>query len=358
MNAGQSATTARVCEDDPNLGTRLSAYVLLEQLGSGGTSTVYRASHVDLGIEFAVKVLHHDHARDVLFIERLRREAAVGIRINHPRIVKVLELGMSPRGPFLVMELLRGRTLYEVLKEQGALPPARAARILRQAAEGLAAAHRAGFIHRDLKPGNLMLVPTATGEEVKILDFGIVRLTDETVKPLTRDDLVLGTPSFMAPEQFQSSSVGPAADLYALGVILFQMISGRLPFEGSFREVVAQHMITEPPPAPPSEGLEELASWLLEKNPLSRPPDAERVIEVIDRRFPEIAREAAAIRIVRGTPIAPPPPAMHEPPKPELLPASMQKSGALAIDQRKIFQSAMSSSSPAEAALAYSRESD
>src|SRR5262249_6828284 len=162
-----------------------------------------------------------------------------GIRIDHPRIVKIMELGMSPRGLFLVMELLEGETLRTALCREDRFTPSRAARIARQTAEGLAAAHRKGFVHRDLKPGNMMLVPSGAHEQVKILDLGIVRVQSELPEEkLTRDDLILGTPTYMAPEQFQTSTVGPSADLYALGVVLYEMLSGSVPFEGSFREIV------------------------------------------------------------------------------------------------------------------------
>lgn len=299
--------------DDPYLGTRLGAYLLTEQLGAGGMCTVYRATHADLGAEFAIKVLHHSHKPDDLYVERLRREAAAGIRIAHPRIVKVMELGMSPRGPFLVMELIRGETLFQALRKGGAFSPTRAANVTRQLAEGLAAAHKIGYVHRDLKPSNVMLVPSTAGEQVKILDFGIVRIHEGVCeKQLTRDDLILGTPAYMAPEQFHSSQVGPKADLYALGVLLFEMLAGRAPFAGSFREIIAQHMMVAPDALPESQGLEELADWLMEKKAENRPATAPAVVEVIDRRFPGVfplkAEAPEGVTLVLGQPVPPAPP--------------------------------------------------
>jgi serine/threonine-protein kinase len=276
--------------------------------------TVYRALHADLGAEFAIKILHGNRPDDS-YVERLRREAAAGIRIHHPRVVKVMELGMSARGPFLVMELVRGETLFQVLRREKILSSMRAANIARQVAEGLAAAHRIGYVHRDLKPSNIMVVPGPAGDQVKILDFGIVRIFDGACEKLTRDDLILGTPAYMAPEQFHSSHVGPTADLYALGVILFEMLAGKPPFSGTFKEIVAQHMMVAPEPLPDSAGLEELADWLLEKKQEERPQNAAAVIEVIDRRFPgvfPIRNELQdGVKLVVGQPIPPPgPPAV------------------------------------------------
>jgi serine/threonine-protein kinase len=276
---------------DPFVGTRLGSYVLFEQIGSGGMCAIYRARHIDFGTEFAVKVLHPGRAPQEVFTHRLRREAAAGLRLNHPNVVKVIELGMGSHGPYLVMELLIGRTLHEVLRDDGPIAPLLAAKIVRQIADGLSAAHRAGFVHRDLKPGNIMLSPTELGEEVKILDLGIVGVTGgDPREQLTRDNLVVGTPAYMAPEQFHgSSSVGPQADLYALGVVLYQLLRGRAPFDGTFQEIIAQHMMTPPDPLGDSEGLEELAYWLLEKNPAKRPQSAADVIAFIDRHFPNCA---------------------------------------------------------------------
>lgn len=308
------ASVLAVSAEDAYIGSKLGPYRLLELLGTGGMCSVYRALHTDLGSEFAIKVLHQSHAMTDLYIERLRREAAAGIRIAHPRIVKVMELGMSPRGPFLVMELVRGETLFHAIRRDGPLAVIRAANIVRQVAEGLAAAHRVGYVHRDLKPSNIMLVMSPAGEQVKILDLGIVRIFDGAVdQQLTREDLILGTPAYMAPEQYHSSQVGPRADLYALGVILFEMLSGKAPFSGNFREIAAQHMMSPPERLPESGGLEELAEWLLEKKEDNRPTDAMRIVEVIDRRFPGVfplraPRAPDGIPLVIGQPISPVPP--------------------------------------------------
>jgi eukaryotic-like serine/threonine-protein kinase len=317
-------------ETDPSLGARVGDYVLLEQIGSGGMSNVYRARHLSLGREFAVKLIHPSRKSQPVFIERMRREALASMRVDHPNFIKVYEFGMSKLGPYIVMELLQGCTLHDVLRNEGHLAPVRCARIVRQIAAGLHAAHRLGLVHRDLKPGNLMIVSSSVpgGEQVKILDLGIVRMTGagsephhEDDAPLTQDDLVVGTPCYMAPEQFQSSHVGPEADLYALGIVLYQMISGRLPFEGNFHQIMVQQLSNFPNPLPETGGLDELAFWLLDRTPGLR-PTAECVIDVIDRRVPianaftapvsyppavSVRAESEFVRIVPGQPVTPPP---------------------------------------------------
>lgn len=323
--------SSQTASADPYLGTRMGAYVLLDLLGTGGMCNVYRARHVSRGTEHALKVLHAARAQHAVFAQRMLREAAAARRINHPNIIRVTEIGMAQGGPFLVMELLAGTTLHDVLRLEGKLPLPRAAHIVRQVARGLAAAHQAGLVHRDMKPGNIMLSPDPSGERVKILDFGIVRIADQEFvdddplaqQQLTRDDLVVGTPSYMAPEQFQSSHVGPEADLFSLGVVLYQMIAGRLPYEGSFQQIMAQQLTSVPNPLPDSCGLDELAFWLLERSPQNRPP-ASRVVEVIDHWWP-IRPNAPVVPIappffplVPGQPLTPPPRPASPAPRPGL----------------------------------------
>jgi serine/threonine-protein kinase len=316
-------------EFDATLGSRVGDYLLLEQIGAGGMSNVYRAKHLSLKRQFAVKLIHPSRKSNPVFIERMRREALAAMRVDHPNFIKVYEFGMSKAGPYIVMELLSGTTLHERMRVEGRMPPLRVGRIVRQIAAGLTAAHRVHLVHRDLKPGNIMIVRgQKEPEQVKILDLGIVRLTGagsephhEDDAPLTQDDLVVGTPCYMAPEQFQSSHVGPEADLYALGIVLYQMLSGRLPFEGNFHQIMAQQLTALPNPLPESDGLDELAFWLLDRTPALR-PTAERVIEVIDRRLPaaspnvpvapasfppaEANTESEWVRVVPGLPVTPP----------------------------------------------------
>src|SRR5215472_1584818 len=192
-------------ELDATLGSRVGDYILLEQIGAGGMSNVYRAKHLSLEREFAVKLIHPSRKTNPVFIERMRREALASMRVDHPNFIKVFEFGMSRSGPYIVMELLSGSTLHDRMRKEGRFPALRAARIVRQIAAGLSAAHRVHLVHRDLKPGNVMIVRDGSGrEQVKILDLGIVRLTGagslphhEDDGPLTQDDLVLGTPCYM-----------------------------------------------------------------------------------------------------------------------------------------------------------------
>lgn len=277
--------------DDSKVGSRLGDYELLEKIGSGATCNVYRARHVTEGSEVAIKILELTPNTRRTHVQRMRREAAVSSRVDHPNLVRVYEFQREPaKCAYLVMELVRGKTLHELLCEEGPFNTARAARVIRETAAGLVAAHGAGYVHRDLKPGNLMLHDKDGVEHAKILDFGIVGAAKEpgdTV--LTEEHSILGTPTYMAPEQLESPNVGPAADLYALGGILYHMLAGRPPFSGSFREIVAQQMVATPDPLPYADGLGPLAHWLLEKAPEKRPESAAQVVQLADTIIADIA---------------------------------------------------------------------
>lgn len=302
VDADRAASRHSASDSDRLIGTRLGSYMIIEPLGCGGVCTVYRARNLDLGGEFALKVLNSERDLNDVLVQRLRREAAAALRINHPNIVKVIELGTGARGPFLVMELLNGLTLADALRTRGPFSVLEAANVIRQAACGLAAAHRAGFVHRDLKPSNLMVVPQDSGEVVKILDLGIVGLiSPDPAEHLTCEGIVVGTPAYMAPEQLQGAPIGAAVDLYALGIVLYEMLKGATPFQGTFKEIIAQHMISRPEPLAAAQGLEQLAYRLLEKSPARRPDNAQAVIEFIDERWPEL-------RPADYTPIPPPTP--------------------------------------------------
>ncbi|MCA9554668.1 MAG: serine/threonine protein kinase [Myxococcales bacterium] len=289
------ATNAGVCvhdgeglvdtDRDPWVGAQLDRYLIEEHLGEGGMGCVYRARHTVLDREYAIKVLYADFANDQRFLARFRREAQSMSKVRHENIVNVEDFGTSADGKtFLVMELVRGRTLERIIREEAPLPPPRAAHLVRQIAQGLGAAHVGGIVHRDVKPANMMVEWVGPDERLKILDFGAVNLRSVPVNErLTHVGHIIGTPTYMAPEQSQDPNVGPTADLYALGVVLFEMLTGHPPFEGKARaEVLVKH-ITEPPPAaPPSEGLERLVAWLLEKLPSRRPQSTEQVVRFLD----------------------------------------------------------------------------
>jgi serine/threonine-protein kinase len=272
------------CADDPLIGRDVDRYHVLEQLGHGAMARVYRAKHKFLGTESALKILLGQIAIDRTLAERFRREAQAVSRIKHKNVVAVTDFGVTDFGvTFLAMELLRGKSLAKLLKEEGSLAPRRAARIARQIALGLTAAAKLGFVHRDLKPGNVMMVEEDGEELAKVLDFGLVRLDDnDDVTKLTRSGQVFGTPAYMAPEQIEGVEVGPKADLYALGVMLYEMLTGAPPFVGNLQLVLALHLTEVPRPIPEHGALGEVAIHLLAKRPSERPSDADEVARCLE----------------------------------------------------------------------------
>src|SRR5215472_4907760 len=199
-------------------------YVLEEVLGTGGMATVWRASDRVLDRPVAVKVLSPQLAADAGFAARFEREARHAARLTHPRLVTVFDCGTDAGRPFIVMELIEGRTLRQVLDQAGPLPPGQAAAIAVQVSEALEVAHAAGLVHRDIKPANIAL----SGGEVKVLDFGIARA--DGLSGGTRTLGVLGTAAYLSPEQASGGPVGPQSDLYSLGCVLFEMLTGAPPF--------------------------------------------------------------------------------------------------------------------------------
>ena len=271
---------------DPLVGRQLDRYHVEERLGIGGMGCVYRARHSVIDRAYAIKVLFGDFANNDKFQARFRREATSISKIRHPNIVQVEDFGRTPQGlTFLAMELVRGQTLERVLEQEGRISAWRAGNIASQIASGLGAAHRLGFIHRDVKPSNIMLSPTPRPESVKLLDFGAVSLrTEPSDERLTAVGHIIGTPTYMAPEQSQDPGVGPTADIYALGVLLYEMLAGKPPFHGHNRAaVIVQHLTEPPPPLPPSEGLEHLVDWMLRKLPEERPQSMDEVTAELDR---------------------------------------------------------------------------
>jgi serine/threonine-protein kinase len=231
----------------------------------------------------AIKILHPHLAADQHFLERFRHEAVAAARLSHPNVVATYDAGMAgPATAFIVMELVRGQTLRHLLDVRGPLPPRLAAGVGRQIADALAHAHAAGLIHRDIKPGNVLLDESERGEvpRVKVTDFGIAKAAEGLGADLTRTGVVLGTPRYLSPEQIEGFEPDARADLYALGVVLFEMLTGRPPFSGTTDMATAvQHLNADPPdvrtlqPAVPP-ALSDLVRALLAKRPGERPPSA------------------------------------------------------------------------------------
>jgi eukaryotic-like serine/threonine-protein kinase len=271
---------------DPFIGRTVDRYRVTEMLGTGGMARVYQATHVYLEEEYALKIIHGELASDRSLAQRFQREAQAMRRIKHPNVVSVSDFGSTEGGLlFMAMELIEGQLLSQYLKEHGVLSLHATGLITAQLAAGLDAAHQLGFVHRDLKPQNIMITEEDGLLRAKILDFGLVRLLSarQDATELTREGQFFGTPKYMSPEQISGASVDHRADLYSLGIILFQMLTGDLPFDGDVGQL-AMHHVSTPPPVPSSEygGLTSLVLHLLEKHPEDRVPTAAHVREVVE----------------------------------------------------------------------------
>jgi serine/threonine protein kinase len=267
-------------------------YEVVEVLGEGGMGRVYRVRHVALDRAFALKALRRDLARDEDLVERFLHEAKATASVKHPNVVQINDFGRLPDGvPYFVMELLSGHTLAEVIEAGGPIPAGRAVRIIKQVAAALQASHEAGVVHRDLKPDNVFLVggsatqPAERGRagamlsdnpDVRVVDFGAAKIIGSS--RMTRTGIVFGTPHYMSPEQASGGALDHRADIYALGVIMYEMFTGRVPFEAdTYMGVLTQHMFVQP--VPPSQvsgaanelgALEQITLICLEKKPEDR----------------------------------------------------------------------------------------
>jgi serine/threonine-protein kinase len=233
-------------------GTLSGRYETGERLGTGGMSTVYKATDRILERTVAVKILAEHLHDDERFVARFKREALAVAKLIHPNIVQVYDTGVDEGRHYIVMEYVEGRSGAQILQRQGPVEPELAAEIGIQACAGLDYAHRRGIIHRDVKPGNLMVVggPVGGGEMiVKLTDFGIARAVEQT--RITQVGSVVGTAAYLAPEQVRGEEATPATDVYALGVVLYQFLTGRLPYEGSSLAELAVRQQNEKP-LPPS----------------------------------------------------------------------------------------------------------
>jgi hypothetical protein len=255
-------------------GLMFGPYLAKHELGRGGCATAYFGCHRETGAEVAIKVPHPHLAQDPEFRARFRREASLGALLDHPRVVKIVDPGPSEGDPWLAMAFIRGTTLEAFMAGKGPLPVPQAVTIASEIAEAIAYAHGKGVVHRDLKPANVML-----GDQgAVVMDFGIARMLDTT---MTSSTMYLGTPLYSAPEGILGARVGPPADRYALGVILFEMLAGHPPFESDtlYRVLEAQRFDPLPdlaeirPHTPPR--LIRLVERLCAKAPEERPEDPE-----------------------------------------------------------------------------------
>lgn len=304
-------TTVRAISSatDPLIGAMLGEYRVLAPLGTGGMGVVYRGEHPVIGRPVAIKLLRREYANDPDHARRFLEEARSLSIARHPNIIDVFSFGETPAGDaFLVMELLEGQSLEQVLAERAPLSPKETLSICIPMLSGLGAAHAAGVIHRDLKPGNVFLLRLHDGSVFpKLLDFGLARRGEKGARSL-RQTSVGGTPLYVAPEQARGENVGPYTDLYSFGCVLYEMLSGHPPFtSANLHELLDAHRTLAPRPlrtsAPqvPAE-FDKLVMRLLEKDPQKRPASAQEVKEQLERLGEALA---AGVVPTRVRPVAP-----------------------------------------------------
>jgi eukaryotic-like serine/threonine-protein kinase len=311
-------------------------YKILDLVAMGGMGAVYRAQHLRMHKELAVKVLHPETEGFPELVARFEREAVAGAHVDHPNVAAAIDFGEFDGGSrFLVLEFITGVTLRELINK-GPMPARRAGAIVRQVADALTAIHKKGIVHRDLKPRNIMVVddageteprPDARGAEelVKLIDFGLAKVPVEELSPLAQDvddarrsltaaGVVMGTIGYLAPEAAMGMrSVGPLADLYSLGVIFYQMLSAREPFDGADAATLfGQHRSAPVPPinernpeVTVAPEVEAIVRRLLEKDPADRYPDAPALVAALDATFPRAtSKRPSAPRPVSAPPTA------------------------------------------------------
>src|SRR5215217_7199038 len=280
-------------------------YQVGELLGYGGMAEVHRGRDLRLGRDVAIKTLRSDLARDATFQLRFRREAQNAAALNHPAIVAVYDTGEEhgPSGealPYIIMEFVNGRTLKEVLAVEGRLMPRRALEICADMCAALEFSHRHGIIHRDIKPGNVMLTPNG---QVKVMDFGIARALASGATTMTQTSAVIGTAQYLSPEQARGEAVDARSDVYAAGCVLFELLCGHPPFVGDSPVSVAYQHVREDPRAPSEinrdvpPDVDAIVLKALSKNPANRYQSAGEMRADLLR--------AAAGRPVLATPVMP-----------------------------------------------------
>ena len=286
-------------------------YRIVKHLARGGMADVYEAEDTLLSRSVAVKVLHANFASDQAFVARFRREAQAAANLSHPNIVAIFDWGQDEGTYFMVMELIRGRTLREVMRTEGAIMPRRAAEIAAEAAAALSIAHQHGVYHRDIKPGNIMITEDGA---VKVTDFGIARALDDS-EELTRTGAVIGTATYFSPEQAQGLPADERSDVYALGIVLYEMLAGKPPFTGESPVAVAYQHVSEHAVSPdqvnpeaPRE-LSAIAEHAIRKSPSDRYASADEFRSDLQRYLSGAEPiAAAAVVAAASTAMIPPPP--------------------------------------------------
>ena len=297
--------------EDPLVGTTFAdRYILEECVGEGGMGRVYRARHTRVNRLFAIKVLFGDLAADVRSQKRFAQEADAAARLSHRNVVSVLDFGENDRRQlYLVMDYVEGPSLARLIAEQAPFEANRAANLLRQLAAGLGHAHKRGLVHRAFKPENIIVAAhDDDGELPKILDFGLARIADiGHDKSLTTDGQVMGTPAYMSPEHATASGIDARTDLFSLGVVLYEMLAGVLPFEGGKAELIHQNIAATPPRIGDrvpglvvDTELEAIAFKLMAKKPAQRYQDHKQVLQAIAEHpnlVPEVRQRALSLEL-------------------------------------------------------------
>jgi len=277
-------------QSDPLVGAVLEGrYRVDTMIATGGMSTVYRGLDLRLDRPVALKVMYSRYAGDTQFLTRFQREARVVARLKDPGLVAVYDQGIDGQHPFLVMELIEGGTLRELLRERGPMPPHAVAAVLRPVLGGLAVAHRAGLVHRDIKPENVLI---SDDGDVKIADFGLVRALAEA--KITSTSVILGTAAYLSPEQVSTGDAGPRSDVYSVGILAYELLTGVTPFTGDSALAVAyQRMDNDvPPPSSVIAGVpaqfDELMLHATAREPADRYADAQDMGAELDAIVDEL----------------------------------------------------------------------
>jgi hypothetical protein len=282
--------------DDPRPGGTIGTYRVDEELGRGGMGTVLGAVHVFLDRPVAIKVLHREIAPDAQQARGFLSEARAASRVRDPRLVEVFDYGVLADGrPYVVMERLDGEALIQRLQREGALEPATALRIARELARALAAAHGGGVVHNDLKPSNVMMLSSSTdaSPRLKVIDFGAASLLQSTTDDR---EFVIGTPQYMSPEQIRGAPTDARSDVYAIGVVVYRLLTNSLPFDGvDVRKILRGHLETAPPVVTSTHGVlpravTRLVSRALSKSPAERHQSAGELASDLDRALTAVER--------------------------------------------------------------------
>jgi eukaryotic-like serine/threonine-protein kinase len=273
-------------------------YKVLNRIGSGGMAEVYCAEDLQLGRNVALKVLHPRFAEDQEFVERFRREASSAAGLQHQHVVSVYDRGEWDGTYYIAMEYMHGRSLKNVIQEEAPLHPARAIDLTMQVLRAARFAHRRGVIHRDLKPHNVIVDDSGTSPHAKVTDFGIARAG---ASDMTETGSIMGTAQYLSPEQAQGHAVSATSDLYSVGIVLYELLTGRVPFEGESAVTIALKQVNEHP-VPPSAfnpavtpELEAVVMRALEKDPARRFPDAQAFMDALEHARQTLGEQATTV---------------------------------------------------------------